>query len=155
MRQERKTAISLFAFIAAVACAAAFGGLYTPGPWYESLEKPVLTPPNWVFAPVWTLLYISIAIAAWLVWRSGHRSKLALTLWALQLVLNALWSLLFFGFERPDLALIDISVLLGILFATTVSFFRIQRVAGTLFLPYVAWVAFATYLNAGFFYLNS
>jgi tryptophan-rich sensory protein len=154
VRQERRTVISLFAFIVAVACAAAFGGLFMPGPWYESLEKPPLTPPNWVFGPVWTLLYISIAVAAWLVWRSGHRSKPALTLWALQLVLNALWSLLFFGIERPDLALIDITVLLVILVATTVAFFRTNRLAGALLLPYVAWVAFAAYLNAGFLYLN-
>ncbi len=155
MIQARTKAVSLFAFIAVVACAAAFGSVFMPGPWYEALEKPPLTPPNWVFGPVWTLLYLGIAVAAWLVWQSGHRTKSAMALWALQLVLNALWSLLFFGLERPDLALIDICALLGILVAASVSFFRAQRLAGALFVPYVAWVTFATYLNAGFLYLNS
>jgi len=146
---------ALVLFVLIVAVAAAFGGFFAPGAWFAALERPPLAPPNWLFAPVWTLLYLFIAVSAWLVWRSGRQTTThALVLWAVQLALNALWSLLFFGLERPDLALIEILVLLVILVANAVAFFRISRLAGVLFVPYVAWVAFASYLNAGFWFLN-
>lgn len=143
-------------FIVLVAGAALFGAQFTPGEWYESLRRPPLTPPSWLFGPVWSLLYLAIAVAAFLVWRSPKRSGvgLALGLWAVQLVLNAAWSYLFFGLERPGLALVEIVVLLGVIIATTVVFFSIRKPAGVLFLPYALWVGFATYLNAGFWILN-
>ena len=120
------------------------------------LRPPPLTPPNWVFAPVWTLLYVAIALAGFLIWRAPDRSRtgIALALWIKQLVLNALWSYLFFGVQRPDLALVEIVVLLGVIIAATVVFFSIHRAAGVLFVPYALWVGFATYLNAGFWILN-
>jgi len=145
---------SLAVFVLIVAAAAAFGAMFAPGQWFASLQRPPFAPPDWLFAPVWTVLYLCIAVAAWLVWRAGGKVAAALVLWALQLALNALWSLLFFGFERPDLALLDIGVLLAIVIATTVAFYRLRRAAGFLFLPYAAWVAFAGYLNAGFWLLN-
>jgi len=141
-------------FVALVALAAVFGAQFEPGPWYEGLRKPPLNPPNWIFGPVWFVLYLAIAIAGWLVWRARPGSARPLALWGSQLVLNATWSLLFFGLHLPGLALVEIVLLLALLLATTVSFFRVRALAGLLFLPYVAWVTFAAYLNAGLWYLN-
>jgi tryptophan-rich sensory protein len=149
-----RSVITLFVFVALVALAASFGALFPPGEWYESLRKPPLNPPNWVFGPVWTLLYLGIAAAAWRVWRAQPGFSAALGLWIGQLLLNALWSLLFFGLQRPALALVDIVLLLVLVVATTVFFFVIDAIAGALFVPYLAWVAFATYLNAALWYLN-
>jgi tryptophan-rich sensory protein len=146
--------VSLLPFLALVALAAAFGAIFQPGPWYAELRKPPLTPPNWVFGPAWTLLYVAIAVAAWRVWRARPGPSAALALWGAQLALNALWSFLFFGLEQPELALLDIAVLLAAIVFTTLAFFAVDRVAGWLFVPYLAWVAFASYLNAGVWLLN-
>ena len=100
------------------------------------------------------MLYLAIAVAGWLVWRARPASPTPLALWGGQLVLNAVWSLLFFGLHLPSVALLDILLLLGLAIATAASFFRVRIVAGALFLPYIAWVGFAAYLNAGFWYLN-
>lgn len=145
---------ALGAFILLVAAAAVFGAQFQPGPWYADLRKPPLNPPNWVFAPVWTVLYLAMAVSGWMVWRARAESSLALSLWAGQLVLNAAWSFLFFGLRRPGAALLEILALLVVLFFATASFFRIGRVPGALFLPYTAWVGFAAYLNAGIWHLN-
>jgi len=136
--------------------AAAVGTRFMPGAWYASLVKPAWNPPNWIFGPVWTLLYILMGVAAWLVWRrAGWRgARLALSLFVVQLVLNALWSYLFFGIYRPDLAFVDICALWGMILAVTVLFSRHDRVAGALFLPYLAWVGFAAVLNFTLWRLN-
>ncbi len=141
-------------FIALVASAAFFGAQFQPGPWYEGLHKPPLNPPNWVFGPVWSVLYLAIAVAGWLVWRTRPASPRPLALWGTQLLLNATWSLLFFGLHLPGVALVEIALLLALLIATTASFFRVHALAGALFLPYTAWVFFAAYLNAGLWFLN-
>jgi tryptophan-rich sensory protein len=141
-------------FVALVALVAVFGAQFEPGPWYDGLRKPPLNPPNWAFGPVWSVLYLSIAVAGWLVWRARPESAKPLVLWGSQLVLNAAWSLLFFGLHLPSLALVEIVLLLALLLATTVSFFGVRPLAGVLFLPYAAWVSFAAYLNAGLWYLN-
>jgi benzodiazapine receptor len=146
--------VPLGVFVLLVACAAVFGAQFQPGPWYAGLRKPPLNPPSWVFGPVWTVLYLAIAVAGWLVWRARPESALPLSLWAAQLVLNGAWSYLFFGLRRPGAALVEILTLLVVLFITTASFFRVGRVPGALFLPYTAWVSFAAYLNAGIWYLN-
>ena len=91
-------------FLACVGLASFFGAQFVPGAWYEALQKPPLNPPNWIFAPVWSALYLAVAVAGWLVWRSGPTSRLPLALWGSQLALNAAWSWLFFGLERPGLA---------------------------------------------------
>jgi tryptophan-rich sensory protein len=150
MRDLRALAV----FVVLVAIAALFGAQFQPGPWYEGLQKPPLNPPNWVFAPVWSLLYLTIAVSGWLVWRARPASSTPLTLWGSQLVLNAAWSMLFFGLHLPGIALCDIVLLLAVLVATTASFFRVRIPAGALLLPYTAWVCFAAYLNAGLWYLN-
>jgi benzodiazapine receptor len=146
--------LPLGVFVLLVACAALFGAQFQPGPWYAELRKPPLNPPNWVFGPVWTILYLAIAVSGWLVWRARPESPLPLALWAGQLVLNGAWSFLFFGLRRPGAALLEILTLLVVLFITTATFFRVGRVPGALFLPYTAWVSFAAYLNAGIWYLN-
>lgn len=149
-----RNAGALGIFVAFVALAALFGAQFEPGPWYEGLRKPPLNPPNWVFGPVWSVLYLTIAVAGWLVWCARPASARPLALWGTQLVLNAAWSLLFFGLHLPGVALIEILLLLFLLVATTVSFLRVQALAGLLLVPYVAWVCFAAYLNAGLWYLN-
>jgi len=148
------SAAALAGFIVVVAIAALSGGVFQPGDWYEALRKPPLTPPNWVFGLAWSFLYLCIAVAAWLVWRARRGATMPLALWALQLVLNALWSVLFFGLHRPGIALIEIAVLLALVVATTFAFFRVRSLAGALLVPYVVWLGFATYLNAGVWFLN-
>jgi translocator protein len=145
-------ALSLFL----VFLAGGVGSLTAPDAWYSALEKPPLNPPGWVFGPVWTTLYILMAVAAWLVWRERWQSsvRLALTFYGGQLFLNAIWSPLFFGMHRPDLALIDLIALWGVLGATILRFWRIRPLAGALLLPYLAWVTFAGYLNAAIWWLN-
>src|SRR5579885_2785247 len=99
---------SLIGFVLAVAAAAVIGGMFRPDAWYARLEKPSWTPPNWLFAPVWTLLYIAIAVAGWLVWRIRPAISAALLVWVVQIVLNAMWTWLFFGLRRPAAAFVDI-----------------------------------------------
>ncbi|WP_396155626.1 TspO/MBR family protein [Flavobacterium sp.] len=125
--------------------------------WYPTLVKPVFNPPNWIFAPVWTLLYIMMGIAAGLVWTSEFEQKTvkkALGFFAIQLALNALWSYLFFGLQNPLLALIEIVLLWLLIFETYNQFKKIDKLAGFLLLPYLAWVSFATILNASIWWLN-
>jgi translocator protein len=146
---------ALLVFLLAVAAAAAVGGRFPPGPWYASLAKPAWTPPNWIFAPVWTLLYVGIAVAGWMVWRrSGSRVGPSLTLWGAQLVLNAAWSWFFFGEHRPGIALVDIGALLACILAFIVVTYGESRPAAYLFVPYALWVAFATALNHALWRLN-
>jgi benzodiazapine receptor len=136
---------------------ATMGALFPPGAWYEQLAKPDWRPPNWLFAPAWTLLYLTIAISGWLVWqRVGFAgARLAFTVFLLQLVLNAAWTPLFFGLHRPDLAFIEIVVLWLSILATLALFYPIVPVAGLLLLPYLAWVTFAGALNFAIWRLNA
>lgn len=153
--------LALAGFVGAVAAAAAFGGMFNPGrgttrAWYAALEKPPFNPPAAVFGPVWTLLYILIAISAYRVWASAdspERTR-ALRLWFVQLALNAVWSPLFFGAKRPDLALIDILLLLPAIAAYIAVSRKVDRPAAWMMVPYLAWVSFATLLNEEIFRLN-
>jgi translocator protein len=144
--------LSLVVFLLLAAAAAVFGSQFEPGAWHAALQKPAWNPPNWVFGPVWTVLYVLIAIAGWLAWRARHR--LLLWLWGVQLLLNALWSWLFFGLHLPFLALAEIVLLLLVIVAFIVVAWRRQRAAAWLFVPYAAWVGFATALNAAIALLN-
>jgi benzodiazapine receptor len=146
------SAITIFALTLA---AASFGSLYRPGPWYETIAKPAWTPPNWLFAPVWTVLYLMIALAAWLVYRRTQEIGVPLTLWFIQLVLNALWSWLFFGLERPGLAFAEIVVLLLVIAATVLAFLSVDRTAGLLLVPYLIWASFAAALNFAIWQMNA
>jgi len=145
------------ALIAAVLVfATAFtGSRYRPGDWYAGLAKPSWTPPGWVFAPVWTLLYIAIAVAGWLAWRASRRIDPALCFWLAQLVFNAGWSWLFFGRHRPGAAVIDIVLLLACIVGFIVAVRPVSAAAAILFVPYGAWVAFASLLNVAIWRLNA
>ncbi|MDI1257501.1 MAG: tryptophan-rich sensory protein [Flavobacterium sp.] len=131
------------------------GGLES---WFPSLIKPSFNPPNWVFAPVWTTLYVLMGIAGGLVWDKidGNREevKKALTFFAIQLALNALWSILFFGFENPMLAMVEIVLLALMIYETLYKFLKINKTAGYLFVPYLLWVSFAAVLNGSIWWLN-
>jgi tryptophan-rich sensory protein len=128
--------------------------------WFPTLVKPSFNPPNWIFAPVWSMLYIMMGIAAGLVWNRLELSndkelvKKSLLFFAVQLGLNALWSVLFFGLRNPMLALIEIVLLWLMIYETYIKFGKIDKIAGYLFLPYLAWVSFATVLNASIWWLN-
>lgn len=149
--------IGLGGFIAASFLAALSGTLFRPGEWFEQLNKPSWRPPNGLFAPVWTILYLMIALSGWLIWRKAGFAAvdLPLVFFALQLAANAAWSLLFFGLRRPDLGLIDILVVWLLVAATILLFQPIDLIAALLLLPYLAWVTFAAALNFAIWRLNS
>lgn len=121
--------------------------------WYPSLQAPSGTPPAWLFAPVWTTLYLLIGIAGWLAWRRCGASR-PLRLWGWQLAANALWMPIFFGLRSPGPALAELAVLVVLLGLTIHGFLRVQRLAALLMLPYFLWTLYAGYLNAGFWWLN-
>jgi benzodiazapine receptor len=143
---------ALGGFLVACFAAAGLGGWIAAGAipgWYATLEKPRFTPPDWIFGPVWTVLYLLMALAAWLVWRepeSGRRTKGLRLFWA-QLVLNVGWTAIFFGLHRVGVAALEIVLLWMAILATAYRFFRIRRVAGWLLTPYAVWVAYAALLN--------
>jgi benzodiazapine receptor len=127
------------------------------GTWYAALAKPFLNPPAWIFAPVWTLLYIAMAIAVWRIWilpKRDARWRLALLVYGLQLAANLLWSVLFFGLHNVGAALIDLAALWGFILACAILFHRLDKTAGYLLVPYILWVTFAGYLNLALFLLN-
>ncbi|KQZ79401.1 sensory protein [Rhodanobacter sp. Root561] len=123
---------------------------------YQQLAQPSWAPPSSVFGPVWSVLYALMGIAAWLAWREGgwHRQRGVLTLFVIQLALNALWSWLFFGWHRGALAFVDIVMLWLLIVATVLGFWRVRALAGALLLPYLGWVSFASALNFAVWHLN-
>ena len=151
--------MSWIAFVVICFIAAGLGSVATASSvktWYPQLLKPPRTPPSWVFGPVWTMLYLLMATAAWVVWR--HHAewdvRLALALFFGQLALNTAWSFLFFGARRPGEALVEIVALLIAIAATTIAFGRVSRTAFWMMVPYLCWVGYATYLNLGIWRLN-
>jgi benzodiazapine receptor len=140
-------------FLAACAAAGSTGQMFRPGPWYERLDKPGWTPPNWLFPIAWTLLYIAISVAAA---RVGTQvgSAFGLALWALQIALNTLWTPVFFGLRRMGAALVVLSGLWLAVAATTVIFFGFDRISGLLFAPYLVWVSYAWALNLTVWRMN-
>ena len=144
------------AFILASAAAAAPGVVFRPGKWYRGLAKPPWCPPDWLFAPVWSVLYLSIAVSGWLVWRAaGVDGVPALAIFGVQLVLNGLWSAVFFGLRRPGWALVEILCLWIGIVATVIVFHPIDRGAGYVLVPYLLWVSFAMGLNFRIWQLNA
>jgi tryptophan-rich sensory protein len=130
--------------------------MFRPGQWYEHLRKPSWRPPNWLFAPAWAILYLMIAFSGWLVWRTVGfgGAALPLTVYFLQLGLNAAWSTIFFGMRRPDLAFLEIAMLWLSIVATIAAFHPVNAVAAWLLLPYLAWVTFAATLNFAIWRMN-
>ena len=155
----KKRALSLASSLILAYSAAFIGSLFTIGAidtWYATLTKPQLNPPNWLFGPVWTVLYTLMAIAAWLVWEKRHHplAHKALFVYGAQLVFNTLWSIAFFGLHNPALGLFVIVMLWISIVMTGIQFYRINRLAGYLLIPYLVWVSFATHLNFSFVLLN-
>jgi tryptophan-rich sensory protein len=154
-----KSGLMLVGWIAVSFLAAALGGLATSGSvrdWYPTIAKPGWTPPSWVFGPVWTLLYISMGVAAWLVWNSADADgrRIALAVFFVQLVLNPLWSVIFFGWHRPGWAAVEIVMLWLAILGTVILFWKIRPLAGAILLPYLVWVSFAAVLNLAIWNLN-
>lgn len=129
------------------------GGLTRPGEWYAALEKPFFNPPNWLFGVVWPILYVMIAVAGWRVWERAPTGP-AMRLWGLQLALNFAWSPVFFVAQSIVGALAVVLVLFGAVIAFMAAASRVDRVAALLFIPYAAWVGFASLLNAAILWLN-
>lgn len=142
--------MSIVVFIAICLLAGYIGSRFTfvsVKTWYRTIRKPSWNPPNWIFAPVWTLLYIMMAVAAWRVWERADNALGPMMMFAFQLVLNVAWSAIFFGKRNISLALKEIIILWLAVLATTAVFWQVDRMAGTLFVPYVLWVTFAAFLN--------
>jgi len=138
--------LSLLVFIGICVATAMTGILFKPGEWYKALDKPSWTPPDWSFGPVWSVLYVMIAVAGWLVWTNLGMSGL-LVLWGAQLVLNAMWSFLFFGIRRMDLAFVDVVMMWLSIAAFIVLASAAVPLAALLFVPYLIWVTIASALN--------
>lgn len=146
--------ITLAPFILLVLGGGTAIGLYTlPGEWYAGLAKPWFNPPNWIFGPVWSVLYVIIAIAGWRLWEN-HRMSGAMAVWWIALSANFLWSPAFFGMQMPGVALVVILILLALIVTFMVLAREKDRIAAWLFVPYAAWVSFATLLNASIWWLN-
>ena len=156
MISSGKSAFGLMGWLVVSFAAAAAGSRFLPGAWYATLTKPAWNPPAAVFAPVWTVLYASMGVAAWLVRRRAGfvGARAALAAFGVQLVLNALWSYLFFGLHRPGVALADIGALWIVILVVAVLFWRVDWRAGALMVPYLAWVGFASCLNFVLWRLN-
>ena len=136
-----------------VAISLLIGFVTSPGEWYQSLAKPAFNPPAWLFGPVWIALYVLIAISGWRIWRTAPRSA-AMMLWIAQMALNWIWSPAFFGAEAPWLAFVIIVAMLATLFMFIVQAWKHDRLSAWLFVPYAAWVAFATVLNGSIAAMN-
>jgi len=160
MRFQASDIVSLVVAVVIPLVVGGLGGVATASAiptWYQGLNKPAWNPPNWVFGPVWTLLYILMGVAAWLVWRQGWDNlpvRVALAIFGAQLLLNLFWSLIFFGLRSPGWAVLEIVILWGFVLATTVQFYRLDSIAGLLLIPYQLWVTFAAVLNAAVWQLN-
>lgn len=156
---RRKDLVGLAISIAVVIVISVIGGIITASSvdgWYQELQKPAFNPPDWLFAPVWSLLYFMMAVAVWLVWRRVGLAgaALAVGLYVVQLTLNLGWTILFFGAQEIGLALVEIAILFVAILATAWVFRRTHKVAAALMIPYAAWVAFAAALNAAIWNLN-
>ena len=149
----------IISLVVCFAAAGIGGAVTTPqiGNWYATLVKPSWNPPDWVFGPVWSILYCCMAVAAWLIWRQGGfaAAKVPLILFGAQLFLNVLWSCLFFGLRSPGVAFFDVILLWVAIAATLVAFRQRSTAAGILFAPYLTWVSFASVLNFVIWRLNT
>lgn len=155
-----RTFVKLVVAIVVTQLAGIIGSLFTFSAiptWYATLTKPALNPPSWVFGPVWTTLYVLMGVSAFLIWQKGWQRKdvkVALSVYGIQLILNALWSIVFFGMQSPGLALVNIALLFISIVLTMILFYKISRPAMYLLIPYILWVSFASYLNYAIYALN-
>lgn len=153
-------ALKLLASLAICQLAGFIGAIFTTpsiSTWYFALNKPIFNPPNYLFAPVWTLLFVAMGIALFLIWSKSENTKekrLAIILFTLQLLFNVMWSIVFFGFHSPLFGIFVIIILLALIIITTIKFFKLSDMAGILMIPYIIWVGFATILNIALYVLN-
>ena len=155
----KKSILPLLVFILITLFAGFIGSLFTTpsiASWYAFINKPSFSPPNWLFAPVWSLLYILMGIAAFLIWqkRDNLKTKPALMFYGIQLILNTFWSIIFFGMHNPGLAFLEIIILWTFILITLIKFYKINKTSGILFIPYLIWVSFASILNFAVWMLN-
>jgi benzodiazapine receptor len=161
MNERIRTGVKLVLFVAFCEMAGVVGAFFTTSSiptWYAGLRKPELAPPNWVFGPVWTILYGLMGVSLFLVWSKTLGKgfgRLAIAVFVMQLVLNVLWSYLFFGLQSPFLGVVEITILWLTIAATVALFSRISRIAGLMLLPYLGWVSLAVYLNCMILVLNT
>ena len=157
---EIKNITKLILAIVVCQSAGAVGSIFTSSSvstWYDTIQKPGFTPPNWIFAPVWITLFLLMGISAYLIWDKGIKNKnvrISLMIFTSQLILNILWSFFFFGLKSPFYAFIDIILLWIAIILVIISFFRLSKIAGILLLPYILWVSFAGILNFFILRLN-
>lgn len=159
MNPRVRSLMGLVFFLALCFVVSAVGGAVTAtsvGDWYQTLAKAPFNPPDWVFAPVWSALFLLMAVAAWRIWRPAGAvaARRELALFFVQLALNLGWSVIFFGLRAPGWALLELLFLVAAVVATTVAFWRRDRLAGALFAPYAAWVGFALALNGWIWWAN-
>ncbi|MBD3259129.1 tryptophan-rich sensory protein [Candidatus Woesearchaeota archaeon] len=164
MKKQRKAkarkVIELLLAIVVCNLAGVIGSFFTSPAvrtWYTTIQRPSFSPPDWVFAPVWTTLFILMGISLFLVWNKGLKTKgvkIALVFFFIQLVLNALWSIIFFGLKSPLGGFIELCFLWAMILAAIITFYRVSRPAAYLLIPYILWVSFAGVLNFMIFYLN-
>ncbi|MDD5731876.1 MAG: tryptophan-rich sensory protein [Patescibacteria group bacterium] len=153
-------ALKLIASLVICQIAGFIGAIFTTPAvttWYTTLNKPFFNPPSSIFAPVWTVLFIAMGIALFLVWTKTEHAKekkLAILLFSIQLAFNVLWSVVFFGLHSPFIGILVILILLALIIATTIKFYKLSEIAGMLMVPYALWVGFATVLNIAVFILN-
>ena len=152
----RNSMIGLLGWLAVVFLAAGVAAVHGPGIWYDGLVKPPLNPPDIAFPIVWNILYVMMALAAWLIWREcGFRLACrCMGMFFAQLIFNAAWMWIFFGLKQPGWALAEILALWVLILLTTIGFWRRHRLAGLLMIPYLLWVGFAAWLNYGLWRLN-
>jgi translocator protein len=155
----RQQIVALIIFLGLVAAVSGLGSLFTMAGmdgWYESLEQPDWQPPDWLFGPVWSVLYLGIGVAAWLVWRDhgADEARWPLSIWGMQLALNLLWTGIFFGLKQPGIASIEIIALWVAILATIVAFWKISKLAAVILVPYLAWVTYAGALTIAIWRLN-
>lgn len=161
MKRDSRQWLMLAIFVSICLAVGGFGSIYTESTrffWYETLRQPDWRPPDWLFAPVWTFLYLSMAVAAWLVWRNARYFAQAagpLILFGIQLALNLAWSGIFFALRAPGAAFAEIIILWAAILATLIAFWRVKPVAGLLLIPYLLWVTYASALNYSIWQLNA
>lgn len=153
---DRRQGLALVGWCVLCLATAGTGFFVSIDGWYAGLNKPVWNPPAWLFGPVWTVLYLMMGTAAWVVWREGglQSRRWSLGLFLLQLFLNAIWTPVFFAMHQIGMALVDITLLWLVLGATLIAFWKVNRLAGFLLVPYLAWVSFAAFLNFTLWQMN-
>jgi translocator protein len=152
----RAQIVSLLGWVGLCFLTALIGSRFTPGEWYLQLQKPTWTPPGYLFGPVWSFLYLTMGVAAWLVWKRAEfaGARVAFILFIGQLALNGMWSWIFFGLHKPGIAFAEILVLWGMILGTLIAFWQKSPPAGILLTPYLIWVSFAAALNFAIWQMN-